>query len=216
MSEIRKGYLFLYNVIQWIGWLMVFVDRFANLPEHGLTPQGTWCLYLFQSLAIMEIVHSFTGLVRASPVTTLVQVVSRIQLIAVHFLIPQVQESYGLVPMVVAWGLVEVVRYLYLALNLLNAAPRWLLWMRYSLFYVLYPMGVYGEMRVLCEAMPYLKESGILSIALPNAWNFSFSFSGYVWVLLYVIYVPGLYVQYTHMIRQRRKALAPTDEKKNE
>ena len=113
--------------------------------------------------------------------------------------------------MVLAWGLVEVVRYLYLALNLVNMAPPWLLWLRYTLFYVLYPLGVYGEMKVLFDALPSMSKSGILSVTLPNEWNFSFSFACYIWTLLYVIYLPGLYVQYTHMMKQRSKALSVTN-----
>jgi very-long-chain (3R)-3-hydroxyacyl-CoA dehydratase len=112
-----------------------------------------------------------------------------------------------MIPMLIAWCLVEVIRYLYLALNMFGIAPRILTWLRYTLFYILYPMGVYGEMKVLIDSMPYLSESQILSITLPNSWNFAFSFASYIWVLVYVIYIPGLYVQYTHMISQRRRAL---------
>ena len=169
------------------------------------------CLYAFQGLAVMEVVHAFTGLVRASPVTTLVQVLSRLLLIGIHFSVREARFSTGLVPMLIAWGLVEVVRYLYLALNMFDMAPRWLLWLRYTLFYVLYPLGVYGEMKVMYDALPSLRESKILSVHLPNTWNFSFSFASFVWVLLYVIYIPGLYMQYTHMIKQRRKALGCTE-----
>jgi hypothetical protein len=109
--------------------------------------------------------------------------------------------------MVVAWGLVEVVRYLYLTLNLFKRAPDWLTWLRYTLFYILYPVGVYGEMRVLYDALPYLQERSVFSIELPNDWNFSFSFTSYVSLLVYVMYIPGLYLQYTHMMRQRVKAI---------
>ena len=211
MSAIRTTYLFLYNCVQWAGWLAILADRVLNISIPALTENGTTFLYFFQSLAVMEILHSLTGVVRASFATTLVQVVSRLQLIFVHFNVQEARESNGLVPMVLAWGLVEVVRYLYLALNLVNMAPRWLLWFRYTLFYVLYPLGVYGEMKVLFDALPSMSKSGILSVTLPNEWNFSFSFACYIWTLLYVIYLPGLYVQYTHMMKQRSKALSVTN-----
>ncbi len=116
--------------------------------------------------------------------------------------------SDGMIPMVLAWGFVEVVRYLYLALNMFGIAPRFLTWLRYSLFYVLYPLGVYGEMRVLYDALPSIYDSEILSISMPNPWNFSFSFASYIWLLIHVIYLPGLYVQYTHMMAQRKRALS--------
>ena len=200
-------YLFLYNSLQWFGWVAVLADRVVHYDEPELSALGILFLYLFQTLAIMEVVHSVTGLVRASPITTIVQVVSRVQLILVHYHVEEAQHSSGLLPMIAAWGIVEVVRYLYLALNMFEAAPRWLSWLRYTCFYVLYPVGVYGEMKVLFAALPVLRETDILSIVLPNAFNFTFSFSAYVSWLLYVIYVPGLYVQYTHMMQQRRKVL---------
>ena len=212
---LRKGYLFLYNAAQWAGWFSILIDRLVSIHDPALTESGTKALYLFQGLAGLEIVHTLVGLVRANVATTFIQVLSRIQLIAVHYLVPEARSSSGLIPMVVAWGLVETVRYLYLSLNMYQMAPRWLLWARYSLFYVLYPLGVYGEMKVLYDSLPYLTKSGILSVNMPNEWNFSFSFSCYVYVLLYVIYFPGLYVQYTHMMKQRQKALAPVDAKKS-
>jgi very-long-chain (3R)-3-hydroxyacyl-CoA dehydratase len=205
---LRSGYLFLYNAAQWAGWLSILVSRLTTLNDAKLTSPTADALYLFQGLAVLEIIHSLVGLVRASVFTTCIQVVSRLQLIAVHYLVPEARISSGLLPMVFAWGLVEVVRYLYLALNLFHMAPRWLLWARYSFFYVLYPLGCYGEMKVLFDSLPSMYQSGILSIDLPNKWNFSFSFACYVSILLYVIYLPGLYVQYTHMMKQRSKALS--------
>ncbi|KAF4654193.1 hypothetical protein FOL46_008843 [Perkinsus olseni] len=51
-----------------------------------------------------------------------------------------------------------------------------------------------------------LSEELILSVAMPNAFNFSFCFAAFLKFLL-VIYLPGLYVQYTHMLHQRKKQL---------
>ena len=62
-----------------------------------------------------------------------------------------------------AWGLVEVPRYLFYAINLytevcrnfqwtlryncgIHQVPYPLKWLRYSLFYVLYPMGITGAL----------------------------------------------------------------------
>jgi very-long-chain (3R)-3-hydroxyacyl-CoA dehydratase len=216
MNFCRRTYLFLYNAVQFAGWFSVLTDRITNLDNPTLSANGQFFLYIFQTLAVLEILHCLIGVVRASPVTTIIQVVSRLQLILVHSYVPDAKVSTGLLPMVTAWGLVEVVRYMYLALNLFQMSPKWLLWARYSFFYVLYPLGVYGEMRVLYDSLPYMMRSGVLSVSLPNDWNFSFSFAWYAWVLIYVIYLPGLYVQYTHMMKQRVKALGgPVELKKN-
>lgn len=213
MSDARKAYLFIYNSLQWAGWIAVLANRIGSLEKNELTSEGTFFLYFFQCLAILEVIHAFTGVVRANPITTLIQVASRLQLILVHSRISSASDSSGLIPMVLAWCLVEVVRYLYLALNLVHAAPRWLLWARYSAFYVLYPLGVYGEMRVLYDSLDEIDRTEVLSVSLPNDWNFTFSFAVFVRVLLYVVYLPGLYLQYTHMMNQRRKALKSIDER---
>ena len=207
MASCRNGYLFLYNSIQFCGWLLILISRLVSLDNPRMAQDAEHLLYVFQSLAILEIFHSVSGIVRASPTTTIIQVVSRVQIIFVHNIVSEVKGSSGVAPMVAAWGLVETVRYLYLALNLFQRSPVWLTWLRYSLFYILYPLGVYGEMRVLYDALPYLQERSVVSLELPNCWNFSFSFSSYVSLLLYVIYIPGLYVQYTHMMRQRVKSM---------
>ncbi len=212
----RKVYLFLYNAFQWAGWVSILTDRLFNLDNPSLSVNGIHALYLFQSLAVLEILHSLTGLVRSSVSTTIIQVSSRLQLIAVHYLVQDAQISRGLGPMIFAWSLVESIRYLYLALNLFDMSPKWLLWARYSFFYLLYPLGVYGEMKVLFDALPNLYETQILSIGMPNSWNFGFSFASYISVLLYVIYLPGLYVQYSHMIKQRARALAPPEKSKKD
>ncbi len=41
-----------------------------------------------------------------------------------------------------AWSVTEVVRYSYYAFNILGFVPYLLTWCRYSLFIILYPLGV--------------------------------------------------------------------------
>jgi hypothetical protein len=48
--------------------------------------------------------------------------------------------------MMLAWSITEVVRYSFYFLNVLGTVPFPLAWLRYSLFTVLYPMGICGEM----------------------------------------------------------------------
>jgi very-long-chain (3R)-3-hydroxyacyl-CoA dehydratase len=44
------------------------------------------------------------------------------------------------------------------------------------------------------------------SLAMPNAWNVSFSWY-YACLFILVLYVPGSPVMYSHMMHQRRKTL---------
>lgn len=200
-----KEYLFLYNMVQWGGWGMILLDLIQN---QGVSEYGASLVNIFQLIALLEVVHAATRMVRASPSTTLIQVFGRLQVLAVRFYVFEAEKSSGNLPMMLAWALVEIVRYLYLGLNVVGFAPFPLLWLRYSLFYVLYPLGVYGEMKVLYDALPGLDRTSLWSKTLPNDANFSFSFANYIRVFLVVAYIPGLVNQYTYMMRQRKTVLA--------
>ena len=63
--------------------------------------------------------------------------------------------------MVAAWACVEVPRYLFYAVNLFAAGPHKipmpLFWLRYTLFVVLYPAGISGELLQMWHAWPVCK-----------------------------------------------------------
>lgn len=63
------------------------------------------------------------------------------------------QTSFFCVLACTSWGLVEVPRYLFYALNLLDAVPYPLFWLRYSLFAILYPTGITGELGCMYQAV---------------------------------------------------------------
>ncbi|KAF4709464.1 hypothetical protein FOZ62_027930 [Perkinsus olseni] len=206
MGSLSHSYLIFYNLVQTLGWSYILFEALVG-PLPALSEKVIDPLYFFQGLAVLEILHSVFGLVRANPVITTIQVYSRVQLIYLHYRCREVADhSPGLLPMVIAWSVTEVVRYSYLGLHMSIGAPSFLKWLRYTLFLVLYPLGVYGEMRVIYDVLPVVERDHILSVAMPNAFNFSFNFAAFLKFLL-AIYLPGLYVQYTHMLHQRKKQL---------
>lgn len=96
-----------------------------------------------QSLAVAEIAHAATGLVRASPVTTAIQVVGKNLVVwTVMVAFPEMvvgrdgRGAVGVWPFVgcvVFWGVSEVVRYGYFVVLLVTGdVPRWLKWLRYA------------------------------------------------------------------------------------
>ena len=201
---IREYYLAAYNAIQFVGWAASLYALLGGATQAEVYEK----VYVFQTLAILEILHVLLGVVRAELVTTVVQVFSRLQVLLVHYLVKESRESNGNTYMLLAWCLVEVIRYPFLGLKSISKPPYILTWLRYSVFYVLYTLGVYGEMFVLNSGLPSLTLNKTLSVSMPNAWNFEFNFASYLTVLLYVAYLPGLLFQYSHMIRQRRSALS--------
>ena len=105
-------------------------------------------------------------------------------------LAPIVQTSFGLTLVLLAWCLVEIVRYSYYATNLINVNIGILTWLRYTLFIILYPMGVTGEVWCYVDSLAYWKTSKAFSYDMPNTLNFTFQ--PYVVTLLVILfYLPG-------------------------
>ena len=105
-------------------------------------------------------------------------------------LAPIVQTSFGLTLVLLAWCLVEIVRYSYYATNLINVNIGILTWLRYTLFIILYPMGVTGEVWCYVDSLAYWKTSKAYSYDMPNTLNFTFK--PYVVTLLVILfYLPG-------------------------
>lgn len=210
-SGASHNYLILYNVVQFVGWLAMALT-IVKLSVQGTFPQGLFervetLLYIFQTLAFLEVVHAALGFVKSNVILTLFQVMSRVFLVwGVAYLVAEVRHSLGIVITLCAWSLVETIRYLYYACNLLDFVPYWLTWCRYSFFIVLYPLGVTGELLSAYTALQYVKKSGIMSVSLPNAANISFNYY-YALIIIMLTYIPIFPQLYMHMFSQRKKLL---------
>jgi very-long-chain (3R)-3-hydroxyacyl-CoA dehydratase len=225
---LREGYLIAFNAFSCVCW----ATTLARIGVHYIMEDGTPdtlysalgnMLYIAQSLAIMEVLHSIIGLVRSNPFATLTQVVSRIFVLwGIVFYVPDCRASWGFTLMAISWCLVEVPRYLFFALDQLGSAldkpmvPYPLKWLRYSLFAVLYPSGITGELWTIYNALEYIQRERPLSMTMPNRYNFVFDFYYFVFIALFC-YVPGSPFMYGHMTRARTKKLGlDTDKKKTQ
>jgi len=219
-SGLAQAWLLLYNVGQVAGWssigYSIIVEMCASgnykILYHIVEKQ----LLIFQTAAVLEILHAATGLVRSNPILTTFQVFSRVIVLwGVIYPIVKVQINLGCALLLFAWTITEMIRYSYYSFTLLGYLPSVLNYLRYTLFIVLYPIGVTGELLCIYRALPIVKETDLFSLHLPNKWNFSFE---YYYVLLgtfplYVLLFPQLYF---HMFKQRSKALgkAPSHTRK--
>ena len=157
-STLLNAYLLTFNGVSCAGWAYVLYLTVATvLQAHGAgeqdwsqVAQTTWDvvslpLKVVQTMAVMEIVHAAVGFVRSPLGSTLMQVSSRLWLVwAINVLCPVSRYQFGFPLMVASWGLVEVPRYSFYALNLYDAVPNFLFFLRYHLFMLLYPSGVLG------------------------------------------------------------------------
>ncbi|CAJ0573303.1 unnamed protein product, partial [Mesorhabditis spiculigera] len=212
-------YLLAYNGLQVAGWALILVKTLSGLAE-GLSWSQLYtnveCLVqIFQTAAVLEIVHCAIGLVRSPIATTIIQVFSRVSVVwPVLYKVHEARDSIGVPMLLVAWSITEVIRYSFYALNIVKSVPSFLVWCRYTFFIILYPMGASGELFTVVRSLNEVHAKKHFSLEMPNAINWSFSFWWYL-VLFALTYIPGFPKMYLHMFGQRKKVLNDAHKKQN-
>ncbi|KAJ8658143.1 hypothetical protein O0I10_006150 [Lichtheimia ornata] len=201
-------YLLAYNGASFFGWFMILFTTVSclinNNGDYTKVHSLVWpWLQVVQTTAIMEVIHSLVGFVRAPVTTTAMQVASRLFLVwGVNYMFPAIGTHVSFSTMMIAWSIAECVRYSYYATNLLGSVPGFLNWARYNLFFVLYPMGVGSELTMVYQSLPYAQE-----------WNPLYF---YFLIGTSLVYLPGFPVLFLHMVSQRRKYMKSSQEKKRQ
>ena len=96
-------------------------------------------LQIFQTGALLEILHAGAGLVRSSVVVTVQQVWSRVYVTWLTlYMLPPSQLSLGFPMLLFAWTITEIIRYSMYTINLISTPPHFLTWLR-SVAYQLLP-----------------------------------------------------------------------------
>ncbi|RFU28841.1 hypothetical protein B7463_g7486, partial [Scytalidium lignicola] len=196
-SSPKTQYLILYNFVSSLLWFIVLGRVVMLVPLVGFKNVyggvGEFTKWT-QTLALMEVIHSAVGIVRAPISTTLMQVSSRILLVwGIVDQFPYLAQSPGYSSMLIAWSITEVIRYSFFVLTLSGFSPAISTWLRYNTFFVLYPLGISSECWMIYKA---IKPASKLR-------------EEYAWALyaILAIYIPGSYILYTHMMAQRRKVM---------
>ena len=212
-----RAYLAVYNLASFAGWSYVLyllaaqfnwaqlqnartVSAVVDALNVSKSFQATFnILAVVQGAAVLEVLHALLGFVKTPVATTVIQVSSRLLLswgIVKHFAHSSLVSGNPVyVAMVVAWSLTETVRYSYYAVSLIfQQAPGFLTWFRYTLFFVLYPLGAGSEAALIYAALPLLKARPV-----------------FVWIAYVILafYPAGFFIMYSHMIKQRAKYLFP-------
>lgn len=210
-NPLVKIYLLAYNFGQVFGWsylLLQIIGHYLSINKTtSLWETVEWTVILFQNAAIIEVINVALGFVKSNLLLTFFQVMSRV-LVVVGVLIatPTGPQSPGLPLCLLAWTITEIIRYLFYALNLIDAVPHLLIWCRYTFFIALYPIGITGELLCIYWAQSWVAESKLWSFELPNALNFTFSYQYWLLFLMF-LYIPLFPQLYLHMFGQRKKIL---------
>lgn len=201
MSESKASPLLIaYNSISASLWSVVFFNTvFLSLAlgQPTLFEKTNIITTVIQTFAVIEVYNCVTGIVRSPVLTTAVQVSSRLLVVyGICQLLPESPANFHLayISLSLSWSITEIIRYSYYASNLSGGVPGWLTWLRYTTFYVLYPSGVFSE-----TYMIYLSLGEAERVV--GTW--------YAWALKFILatYIPGFYMLYTYMIKQRKKVL---------
>jgi len=112
-----------------------------------------------------------------------------------------------------AWGVTEVLRYGFFAVKEVMTPPYPLLWLRYSAFIPLYPLGVASELTMASLALPVIGVKRPLTLDMPNALNWGFDYYYFCWAAI-ACYLPGLPFLYLYMLQQRQKILGTSNTRK--
>jgi very-long-chain (3R)-3-hydroxyacyl-CoA dehydratase len=155
----RKNYFLTYNGICLALWGIVTLRAIFLIPillahDHlyGLHEALNLLLTFTQSIAILEVLHSLVGIVRASPVTTAMQVASRLLLVwGVVGAFPEIVirsklfgtrtqhyagengGTHAYAGILLAWGITECIRYGFFVWKEGlgdGRVPKWLTWLR--------------------------------------------------------------------------------------
>ncbi|XP_072936048.1 very-long-chain (3R)-3-hydroxyacyl-CoA dehydratase hpo-8 [Epargyreus clarus] len=218
-SAIGKLYLLTYNSVQTLGWSYLLLQSLTHFLNRGTLDtfwdEIKWTVIIFQNAAVLEVVNAAIGLVPSGAFTVLMQVYSRVYLVCGALLATHAATvSPGLPICILAWSITEIVRYGYYALNLMNAVPQSLLFLRYSTFLPLYPIGITGELLCMYHSLDEIYKRKLFTISMPNNWNFIFNY--YYFVIFYMfLYIPLFPYLFGHMLKQRRKMLSKDAKKLN-
>ncbi|KAI5959958.1 uncharacterized protein KGF55_005190 [Candida pseudojiufengensis] len=192
-------WLVVYNSLSASLWSIIFFNTIflsLVLGQPYVYLKTNFINTIIQSFAIFEIINSAIGLVKSPIFTTVTQVFSRLLIVwGIHQFIPNSPANYhwSYITLLLSWSITEIIRYSYYAQNLRNDVPDWLTWLRYSTFYILYPTGVFSEIYQI-----------LLSLN-----NVGYYYQLFLKIIL-VTYIPGFYMLYTYMIKQRKKVLGKT------
>ena len=195
MAQPNK-YLIAYNSISASLWSIVLFNTVflgATVGQPYVFEKTNKTTTIIQTLAVIEIFNSLVGLVRSPLFTTFTQVLSRLLLVwGIHQYLPNSPANFHwcYITLCLSWSITEIIRYSYYASNLTGGVPYFLTWLRYTTFYVLYPTGVASEVYLIILS---LNEAGF--------------YYGWASRIILVVYIPGFYMLYTYMIKQRKKVL---------
>ena len=206
----KNLYLISYNVVSALLWGAILIEGILHLAR-GAKPNEFWDavghrLMFVQHLALLEIVHSAIGLVGSPLIPTFIQVMSRVFVLDVFtYPAPECHSDFSLYLMVISWSCVEVPRYSFYAAQVFGGeknVPYFLFFLRYSLFMMLYPTGISGEILQEIASYPYYER-----MKMPYMIRFSHVVIGLVYLPLGPFMIWNMWMMRKRAMKKRAELI---------
>ncbi|XP_062326875.1 very-long-chain (3R)-3-hydroxyacyl-CoA dehydratase-like isoform X1 [Osmerus eperlanus] len=218
---LKKGYLFMYNLVQFLGFSWIFVNMTVRLFILGQDSfYDTFhttadMMYFCQMMAVAEVINAALGLVRTGVLPAMIQVAGRNVILFVIFgSLEEMQNRPVVFFVFYLWSSIEIFRYPFYMLACIDTEWKLLTWLRYTIWMPLYPMGVVAEAVAVIQSLPIFDETLMYSIPLPKALGRSFSFSYTLRLYLLLMFL-GLFINFRHLYKLRRRRFRSRKRKMN-
>ncbi|XP_013859111.1 very-long-chain (3R)-3-hydroxyacyl-CoA dehydratase [Austrofundulus limnaeus] len=219
--SLKTGFLFIYNLVQFLGFSWIFVNMTVRLfifgqdslydTFHTISDMMFFC----QILTCVEVLNAAFGFVRTAVIPTLIQVVGRNFILFIIFGSLEEMHHRPVVFFVFyLWSAIEIFRYPFYMLACFNTEWKTLTWLRYTIWIPLYPLGVLAEAVAVIQSIPIFDKTQLFSIPLPRAIGTSVSFSYILHVYLVLMFL-GLFINFRHLYKQRKRRFRTKNKKAN-
>ncbi|KAK6309427.1 hypothetical protein J4Q44_G00208900 [Coregonus suidteri] len=220
---LKKGFLFTYNLVQFLGFSWIFVNMTIRLIVLGQDSlYDTFytisdVMFFCQILASVEVLNAMFGVVETAVVPAFIQVVGRNFILFIIFGSLDEMHNKAVVFFVFyLWSSIEMFRYPFYMLGCIDTEWKTITWLRYTIWIPLYPLGVLAEAVAVVQSISVFDQSRLFSIPLPKALGLgssvSFSYVLYIYLPLMVI---GLLINVRHLYKQRKKRFRTKKRKSN-
>lgn len=217
----EKTYLFTYNAGMWLAHLYVLLCLlYGCVSSSSEYLNEFWSRNFYPMLACtlfqyLDVVNSLCGITNAGYKSALMQITGRLVILVLVHNNPKCSNWAPSLALMIVYCLSEQVRYPYYALNSLETNNEVgmlcltkLLYLRYTVWMLLYPLGFINEGLILINSASYFYGTRKWSLDLPNMLNFSINFGAFLFFFTLTVFPFIMYSLVIHMWSQRKKKLA--------
>ncbi|KAB0407161.1 hypothetical protein E2I00_013512, partial [Balaenoptera physalus] len=194
LASLKKGYLFMYNLVQFLGFSWIFVNMTSFYDTFHTVAD---MMYFCQMLAVVEAINAAIGVTKSSVIPSLFQLLGRNFILFIVFGTMEEMQNKAVVFFVFyIWSTAEILRYPFYMLSCIDMDWKVLTWLRYTMWIPLYPLGCLAEAVSVIQSIPIFNETGRFSFTLPYPVKIK--------IYLIILFL-GLYINFRHLYKQRRR-----------